>query len=61
MKYVRVKKLVELTGYTEKAIYQKIGKGVWVEGTHYRRAPDSNILLNVEAIERWVEGDKVVA
>jgi hypothetical protein len=61
MRYVRVKKFAELSGYTEKAVYQKIGKGVWLEGKHYRRAPDGNILLNTEEIERWFEGDQALA
>jgi hypothetical protein len=47
---------VELTGYTEKAVRGKIYEGVWVEGKHFRRAPDGNICINLEAYEAWVEG-----
>lgn len=61
MKYVRIKKFAELTGYTEKAIYHKIARGVWMENREYRRAPDNHILIDVEAYERWVGGDRVAA
>ncbi|HVT23014.1 MAG TPA: excisionase [Rhizomicrobium sp.] len=59
--YVRVSKFVELTGYTDKAVRCKIAEGVWLEGKHYRRAPDGAILMNLEAYERWVEGESVAA
>lgn len=55
MRYVRVKKFVELSGYTSKAIYCKIADGTWIEGREYRRAPDNNLMIDVEAVERWVE------
>ena len=56
-KYVRIKKFVELTGWTEKAVYHKIHDGVWIENQQYRRSPDGNICINVEGYERWVEGE----
>jgi hypothetical protein len=31
-KWVRIRKAAEATGYTEKAIRQKIDKGVWLQG-----------------------------
>lgn len=56
MRYCLIKKLSEETGYTEKAIRSKIEQGVWLEGVHYRRAPDGRIHFNRERIERWIEG-----
>ena len=56
MKWVLIKKLAELTGYTENAIRCKIKKGVWLLGTHWRKAPDGRIHFNVEAIQSWIEG-----
>jgi hypothetical protein len=56
-RYVRVRKFVELTGYTEKAIYRKIEDGVWMLGREYRRAPDGCICIDIEGYQRWVEGD----
>ena len=56
MKWVLIKKLVELTGYTENAIRAKIKKGVWLKDRHWRKAPDGRILFNVAEIQAWVEG-----
>lgn len=58
MKYKRIRAAAEVTGYTQKAIRRKIEMGVWVEGVHFRRAPDNCILINMDAVEAWVEGSK---
>jgi hypothetical protein len=47
-----------LTGYTPKAVQRKIQSGVWIEGRHYRRAPDGHITMNLQAYYEWVEGTK---
>lgn len=57
VRFVRIKKFAELTGYTVSAVEGKIAKGVFIEGAHYRRAPDSNICIDLEAYEKWVEGE----
>ncbi len=54
-KYVRLSQFCSLTGYTEKACRRKMEQGVWVEGIHYRKAPDGNLLMNLEEFEKWVE------
>lgn len=59
--YVRIKKFVELTGYTDKAVYRKIEDGVWLEGKQYRRAPDGNICIDMEGYAKWVEGQGATA
>ena len=56
MKWVLIKKVVELVGYSEDAIRAKIKKGVWLKGTHWVKAPDNRILFNIEAIQKWIEG-----
>jgi hypothetical protein len=61
MRYVRIKKFVEMSGYTAPAIYNKIQEGVFVEGREYRRAPDNQVLIDMEGFERWVEGGQALA
>jgi len=56
MKWVTIKKLAELSGYSQEAIRAKIKRGVWCEDRHWRKAPDGRIILNVERIEEWAEG-----
>jgi hypothetical protein len=56
MRFVKVKKYAELSGYTEAAIHHKLSNGVWMENREYRRAPDNVILIDTDGIERWVLG-----
>jgi hypothetical protein len=60
-RFVRIKKFAELTGYTERAAYHKIYDGAWVEGREYRRGPDNNLLIDMEAYEKWALGRQAVA
>lgn len=60
-KYVLIVKFADDTGYSDKAVRRKIEDGVWVEGVHYRRAPDGRIHIDTEAYEKWVEGQPLVA
>lgn len=60
-KFVKLAKFAEMTGYTKRAVYQKMYDGVWAEGVQFRRAPDGNILVNIEGYERWVEAGKAAA
>lgn len=61
MRFVKVNKFAELSGYSAKAIYIKINRGVWMEGKEYRRAPDNVVLVDVEGVERWVLGERAAA
>lgn len=54
-KWVTIRKLSELIGYSEDAIRTKIKRGIWVYKTHWRKAPDGRILLCLPAIETWIE------
>lgn len=56
MGWVLIKKLAELTGYTEDAIRAKVKKGVWLQNCHWRKAPDGRIHFNLRAIQAWIEG-----
>ena len=56
MRWVVIKVLARESGLTEDAIRAKKKNGVWLEGVHWRKAPDGRIWFNREAIERWVEG-----
>jgi hypothetical protein len=49
-------KAAELSGYSEKAIRNRIAKGVWLQGDIWIKAPDGRILISIEGIERWAEG-----
>ncbi|RDI20697.1 hypothetical protein DFR41_110105 [Pseudacidovorax intermedius] len=54
-RYVRIVKFVAETGYTARAVETKIHRGVWIEGKHYRRAPDGCIHIDMEEYTKWVE------
>jgi hypothetical protein len=56
MKWVRIKKAAELSGYSEKAIRRKIGDGVWLKDVIWVKAPDGRILISPDAIDEWAEG-----
>lgn len=61
MRYIRIALFTALTGWTDKAVRRKIQDGVWVEDREYRRAPDGNVLIDVEGYNRWVEGGRAAA
>jgi hypothetical protein len=56
MKWVTIKKAAELSGYSAKAIEHKRAEGVWLEGDVWIKAPDGRILISIEGIEQWAEG-----
>ncbi|AMP05785.1 hypothetical protein CPter91_3459 [Collimonas pratensis] len=58
VRWVLIHVFSSLTGYTDKAVRRKIEDGVWIEGTHYRRAPDGHITMNMQEYYKWVEGVK---
>ncbi|OSM06764.1 putative regulatory protein MerR [Magnetofaba australis IT-1] len=55
MKYVTLRKFSELTGYSKQAAESKMKRGDWMRDQHYRKAPDGRILMDLEAIEKWIE------
>lgn len=58
-RYALIRRVAELTGYSEKAINEKIDSGVWIEGVHWRKSPDGKRQINLEEYEKWVEGQPV--
>lgn len=56
VRHVRLKRFAELTGYSEKAVYEKIRTGAWVQGRQFKRAPDGHILVDLQEFDKWVEG-----
>ena len=57
MRYVLICKAAEQSVYSAKAIEMKISEGVWCENVHDRRAPDGHIVIDLEAVERWMLGE----
>ena len=55
MKYVIIKKLSELSGLTNNAIYAYVKKGIWIEGNHWVKR-NGRLYFNIQEIEKWVEG-----
>lgn len=58
-RYVTIRLAATVTGLTEKAIRNKIDRGVWVEGREWRRAPDSRIYIDMVRVQAWVEQETV--
>jgi hypothetical protein len=59
MKYLLIPKFCAESGYSDKAVRRKIEEGVWIEGQQFRKAPDGHVMIDVEGVERWVEGQQV--
>jgi hypothetical protein len=53
---VRVSLFAQLTGYSEKAVRNKIDRGDWREGVHFHKAPDGALLMDLEAYYQWATG-----
>lgn len=58
MNWITIQKLHEQTGYSVAALRQKIQRGDFIDGVHYRRSPDSRIHFNVGAYEQWIKGER---
>lgn len=55
-RYILATAAEALIGLTARAIETKIGRGQWVEGREFRRAPDGRIYVDLRGFEKWVEG-----
>ena len=55
-RFVKPPIFAALTGYTVKSQERKREEGVWLEGFEFVRAPDGNILIDIQGYERWVVG-----
>lgn len=56
LQWVLIPVFCSLTGYSDKAVRRKIQDGKWIEGRHFRKAPDGHITMNLQAYYAWVEG-----
>lgn len=56
LRYLTIKKFASESGYTEHAIYTKISRGIWPEGSVWLTAPDGRKLIDVLGYEAWVAG-----
>jgi hypothetical protein len=54
--WVLITKASQETGYTEAAIRTKIKRQVWQRDTHWRKAPDNRLFVNLTQVQRWVAG-----
>lgn len=54
-KWLRAKRYSELSGITPDGISKKRQLGVWLEGQHWKKAPDGNIMINWQECDKWVE------
>lgn len=41
------------SGYSVGALRQKMRRGQFIEGKHFRKAPDGRVLLNIGACQSW--------
>ena len=55
LKWITLQKFAESSGYTEVAARAKIYRGEWVQGIHWKYAPDNRILMNIEEYCKWAE------
>ena len=55
VRWVTPAKFADMSGYTVKAIQNKIDSGVWLYGKLWIKAPDNRRLINIEEYERWAE------
>ncbi len=56
LRYVKLDRFAELTGYTETALRQKKKTGKWVDGVHIIKAPDGHLMVDLLAYEAWCRG-----
>lgn len=61
VEWILIPLFCNLTGYTEKAVRRKIETGVWVNGRHFRRAPDGHIVMSLKEFYKWVVNHNQVA
>ena len=58
LKWVKLAKYCELSGETRDAVMKKRTSGKFLDGVHSRIAPDGNVWINLEEVEKWVTGNQ---
>ena len=56
LQWMLIPAFCSITGYSDKAVRRKIEDGKWLQGRHWRKAPDGHITINLQAYYSWVEG-----
>jgi len=54
MKWVKLKKYLELSGDTSDAVHARRKNGKWLDGVHCQLR-DGKLWINTEEIDKWVE------
>ena len=52
--WVTLSKAQDIFGYTPAAFRGKISRKQLVQGVHWRKAPDRNVIINVGAFNDWL-------
>lgn len=60
-RFVKGPMLESMNGYTADARNKKRKNGVWLEGIHWVKAPDGNILYDWQKIDDWAVNDTKLA
>ena len=55
-RFVTVNLCSTITGLTCSDINKRMSQGYWTEGRQWRRAEDGSIWIDMQAVERWVQG-----
>jgi hypothetical protein len=58
--WIYMHRLSEITGLTTNAIRNRIARGAWKEGVHFRHESDkkkSRIIFNFTEISKWLAGE----
>lgn len=53
LKWVTLQVYAVSSGYSEGALRQKMRRGQFIEGKHFRKAPDGRVLVNVDECQNW--------
>lgn len=54
---ITLKKLSELSGYSQAALHKKIHDSAFIEGVHFYRSPDGRIHFSIEEYQKWVKAN----
>jgi len=60
IKWVKLKHYCALSGDTPDAVHAKRRKGQWLDELQCRIAPDGNLWINLDEVEKWVENTLTV-
>lgn len=55
-RFVTIEMCAAVTGLTKGAVGKRIERGYWIEGRQFRKAADGRIWIDMQAVEKWVQG-----